>query len=63
MARENETYRLELEQLRNRFPNQAIINRTELMEYLGRNRTWLDNHGFSGKDFTLVQVAHRLSKM
>lgn len=63
MARESETYRLELEQLKNHFPSQAVINRSELMAYLGKNRTWLDNHGFNQKDFTLVQVAFRLSKL
>lgn len=63
MSRETETYRLELEQIRLAFPNQAVINRTELMRYLNRGRTWLDSHGFTGKDFTLVSVANRLSKM
>ena len=61
--RENETFRLELEQIKAAFPNQAIINRTELMAYLGRKRAWLDAHGFAGKDFTLVAVANKLSKL
>ena len=62
MARENETYRLELEQLMLHFPGKHVLTRTELMEYLGKNRTWLDNHGFAGKDFTIVWVASKLSK-
>ena len=46
MSRENETYRLELEQIREFFPGKAIINRTELMSYLGKKRVWLESHGF-----------------
>ncbi len=63
MSRENETYRLELEQIRAAFPNQAVIGRTELMHYLGKGRSWCDFHGFAGKDFTIVKVAYILSKM
>ena len=62
MAKENPTYRLELEQLLARFPGQTILSRTDIMNYTGRGRTWLDSHGFKGrKDFTAVQVAHILS--
>lgn len=63
MSRENETFRLEYEMLLTVFPNKAIINRTELMKYLGKKRWWLDSHGFTEKDFTLVCVANRLSKL
>lgn len=63
MSLENETFRLELEQIKSAFPNKAIINRTELMTYLGRKRAWLDSHGFTGTDFTLVSVANKLSKL
>jgi len=63
MSRETETYRLELEQLRAAFPNKIIISRSELMNYLGRKRWWLDSHGFTERDFTLVSVANRLSKL
>lgn len=63
MSRENETYRLELEQIREFFPGKAIINRTELMSYLGKKRVWLDSHGFAGTNFTLVSVANKLSKL
>lgn len=51
MSRETETYRLELEQIRAAFTGKAVINRTELMAYLGKKRSWLDSHGFAGKDF------------
>lgn len=63
MARESETYRLELEQLRIAFPNKAVINRTELQEYTGKGRVWLNSHGFTQKDYTLVYVASKLSKL
>ena len=63
MSRENETYRLELEQLMAFFPGKAIINRTELISYLGKKRVWLDSHGFAGTNFTLVSVANKLSKL
>lgn len=63
MSRENETFRLELEMLREAFPSKAIISRTELMQYTGKGRAWLDAHGFAGKDFTLVNVANKLSKL
>ena len=63
MSRENETFRLELEQLRLAFPNQAIINRTELQKYLCKSRNWCEAHGFCGKDYTLVKVAHTLSSL
>lgn len=63
MSRESETYRLELEQLMTFFPGKAIINKTELMNYLGKKRVWLDSHGFTGTNFTLVAVANKLSKL
>ena len=63
MSRETETFRLEYEMLRAAFPNKAVINRTELMDYLGKKRWWLDSHGFCERDFTLVCVANRLSKL
>ena len=61
--REQETYRLELERLIAFFPYQRVINRTELMRYLGKGRTWLKSHGFEGTEFTLVGVANKLSKL
>lgn len=63
MARESETYRFELEQLISKFPNQAVISRKELSEYLGKGRTWMDAHGFVGTSFTLVKVAYTLSHL
>ena len=61
--KEAETYRLELERLIAFFPYQRVINQTELMQYLGRGRKWLKSHGFDGTEFTLVNVAHKLSKL
>ena len=63
MARETETFRLELEQLMARFPDKTVLTRKDLMEYTGKKRGWLDSHGFTGKDFTLVKVATMLSKL
>ena len=63
MARENETYRLELEQLLARFPEKTVLTRQEVMEYTGKGRGWLDAHGFAGKDLTVVKVAHLLSTL
>ncbi len=63
MSRENETFRLELEQIREAFPDKRVINHTELEKYLGKSRNWCDAHGFGGKDFTLVKVAHILSNL
>lgn len=61
--RENETFRLELEQIREAFPDKKVITRTELQNYLGKSKTWLDNRGLVGKDFTVVKIAHFLSNL
>ena len=62
MARENATYRLQLEQIILMFPDKEILSRTDIMKFTGKGRVWLDSHGFKGrKDFTRVQVAHILS--
>ena len=61
MAREKETYRLELELVLAAFPNKRILNRSDVMHYTGRGRKWLDSHGFSGLEFTAVDVAHNLA--
>lgn len=61
MSRERETYRLELEQVMAAFPNKAVLNRTDVMAYTGRKRTWLDNHGFTAREFTRTDVAHILA--
>ncbi len=58
MAREKPTYRLHLEQIRERFAGKTILTRTEVMEYTGKGRTFLDSHGFKGKrDITAVELA------
>lgn len=61
--RENDTFRLELELIREAFPNKAVISSTELQKYLGKSKNWLYSHGLSGRDFTLVQIAHFLSNL
>lgn len=61
MARERETYRLELEQVLAAFPNKATLTRTDVMAYTGRGRKWLNNHGFTGRQFTRTDVANILS--
>ena len=63
MAREPETFRLELEQLMIRFPDKTVLTRKDVMDYTGKKRGWLDSHGFIGKDFTIVKVANLLSKL
>lgn len=64
MPREMPRYRLELESLREFFPGQQVVNRRELMAYLGRSYKWLDSHGLKGKqNFTLVEVADFMSRL
>lgn len=60
MAREKETFRLELEQLIAAYPQRAVLTRTDIMNYTGRGRKWLDSHGFTGKEYTRTDVAHTL---
>ena len=58
MAREKPTYRLHLEQIREQFQGKNILTRTEVMQYTGRGRTFLDSHGFKGKTYiTAVELA------
>ena len=61
MAREKETFRLELEMLLAAYPNKRIYNRSDIMAYTGRGRKWLDSHGFTGQDYTAVDVARNLA--
>ena len=61
MSRERETFRLELEMLTKAYPNKHIYNRSDLMAYLGRGRCWLDSHGFTGQEYTAVDVAQKLA--
>ena len=61
MARERETYRLELEQVLAAFPDKATLTRSDVMNYTGRGRKWLNSHGFTGREFTRTDVANILS--
>ena len=64
MPREKPTFRLELEQLRARFPEKNVLSRKEIMEYTGKKDFWMDHHGFKGKSsLTMVQVAAILTDM
>ena len=61
MAREKETFRLELEQVLAAFPNKRVLTRKDVMAYTGRGRKWLDSHGFNALEFTAVDVARQMS--
>lgn len=63
MAREKETFRLELERVLAVFPHKAVLTRTDVMAYTGRGRKWLDSHGFTGTEFTAVDVAHNMASI
>ncbi len=64
MPREKPTFRLELEQLRERFPDKNVLTKKEIMEYTGKKEFWMNSHGFKGRgDLTLVQVAAILTDM
>ena len=60
MPREKETFRLEMELLLTAYPNKRIFNRSDIMAYTGRGRKWLDSHGFTGQEYTAVDVARTL---
>lgn len=63
MARENETYRLELEQLLATFGGHKILTVTDVAGYVGHSREWCRKHfGISGKTgVTVTKLAHILS--
>lgn len=62
MARENETYRLELEEIRNRFGGKAILSAGEVSEYTGRCRSWCrEKLGVGKEGITAVMLAKTLS--
>ena len=64
MPREKPTFRLELEQLRERFPDKNVLTKKEIMEYTGKKEFWMNSHGFKDRgDLTLVQVAAILTDM
>ena len=59
--REPEGYRDELMQLNQHFPDKAVLNRQDIMDYTGKKRYWMDSHGFKGlKSFTKQQAARIL---
>lgn len=61
MAREKETFRLELELVLAAFPNKKVLTRTDVMAYTGRGRKWLDSHGFDATEFSAVDVARQMT--
>ena len=64
MPKEKPTFRLELEQLRARFPGKSVLTKKEIMEYTGKKEFWMNSHGFKGKgDLTLVQAAAILTAL
>lgn len=64
MAREKETYRLELEQILNRFGGKHIISFKEVQEYTGRGKHWCTQHLKIPHDgCTAVQLANALSSL
>lgn len=65
MARENETYRAELEQIRKVFGMKNMLTVTDVANYTGRSRNWVrQRFGINGKDgITAVKLAHELSSM
>jgi hypothetical protein len=65
MPRENETYRLELEQALAYFEGKRILSVSDIAEYVGHDRKWCRKHlGISGKDgVTVVKLAYLLSHL
>ena len=63
MARENETFRAELEQIRNVFGMKSILTVTDVSRYTGRSREWVrKRYGISGKKgMTAVELAQAIS--
>lgn len=63
MARENPTFRLELEQINRHFGGAAFLTVTDVADYLGRSRAWCRKHlGISGKKgMTAVELAQAIS--
>lgn len=63
MARENPTFRLELEQINTRFGGAAILTVTDVSAYTGHSREWCRKHfGISGKKgMTAVELAQAIS--
>ena len=64
MAREKETYRLELEQILARFGGKCIISFAEIQEYTGKGYKWCCKHLDIPHDgCTAVQLAHALTNL
>ena len=64
MAREKETFRLELEQILQRFDNHQIISWAEVQEYTGKGYKWCNSHLKIPHDgCTAVQLAHALTNL
>lgn len=64
MPRENEAYRLELEQILAAFGNKRILTVTDVSGYLGHSRKWCRDHlGIDGASgVTPVKLALILSR-
>lgn len=63
MAREKETYRLELEQILARF-GKSVLSFKEVQEYTGRGYKWCCAHLDIPHDgCTAVQLAHALTDL
>ncbi len=64
MAREKETYRLELEQILLKFGGRHILSKQDVMEYTGKGRSWCDKHlKIPPCGCTAVQLAFQLSHL
>lgn len=64
MAREKETFRLELEQINIRFGGKATLTCAEVSEYVGHCYRWCVKHlGMGTQGMTSVMLAHKLSSM
>ena len=64
MARENETYRLELEQILATFGDKRILSVTDVAGYVGHSRRWCREHlGVSGDGVTAVKLALIMSRI
>lgn len=64
MAREKETFRLELEQINLRFGGKAVLTCAEASAYTGHCYRWCAKHlGVSKDGITAVMLAHRLSSL
>ena len=64
MPRENETYRLELEQILAAFGGKRVLSVTDVARYCGHSRKWCREHfGISGDGVTAVKLALMMSRM